>query len=259
MTVAVTVTATVTVRKALAARTPPCEGLCVISIGLLLVGAAIGLHADIVGELPKPQAQELIATIERAAAKRAQAPVILDDQEGGCDEIERCITAVRSRTSSFELLLLRLVAGPTKTRVIAEHYTAEATSVPDARSEVDVSRDPQSWAEAIERLVVATVPVRSAKDPAALLSVAPARAEPFPWAGTLTTGAGAALLAVGAGLAIGSAGSRSSASGTARAPEDTRALLSSAGTQAILADVALVVGAGVIAFGGALFFQAASE
>lgn len=230
-----------------------------ISIGLLLVGAAIGLHADIVGELPKAQAQELIGAVERAAAKRAQVPVVLDEQEGGCDEIERCITAVRSRTSSFELLLLRLVAGPTKTRVIAEHYTAEATSVPDARSEVDLSRDPQSWGEAVERLVAAIVPIRSAKDPASLLSVAPVRARAFPWAGTLTTGAGAALLAVGAGLAVGSAGSRSSASGSARMPEDTRALLSSAGTQAILADVALIVGASVIAFGGALLFQGASE
>ena len=44
-------------------------------IGLLLISAAIGLHADIVGDLPKAQAQDLIATIERAAAKRAQAPV----------------------------------------------------------------------------------------------------------------------------------------------------------------------------------------
>ncbi|MFO0726518.1 MAG: hypothetical protein U1E65_22220 [Myxococcota bacterium] len=222
-----------------------------IALGLVLIGATVGVHVETLGALSPGETDELVQAILHQAGARTDARLVLDEERGGCTEIDKCITAVRSRTSSFELLMVRIVAGPRKIRVIVEHFLPEATSLADRRGETELSREPKSWGEPLGALLDPIV-LRAAPAEVRGPSVAPLPPRPFPWLAAGSLAGGAALTGIGVGLALLSSGSASSLRSAQMDAPSTNAAIGQVGSTAVAADVLWIVGAGAIAFGASM-------
>lgn len=89
------------------------------ALGLLLLGAGLGLHLQESGELPLNRSVALLEKIaEIIRGETGVRPIIDDPDWNECDLQESaCQALVRSRTRTDELVLLRVFAGLTKLRV----------------------------------------------------------------------------------------------------------------------------------------------
>src|SRR5688572_8419299 len=110
------------------------------SLGLLLVGSGVGVHLEELGEMPLAEASSFADRLAEAIEARTGRRAVLDDPLWpACKESNRCVDAIRARTETEDVVLLRLYKGPTKIRLIAERLSLDGLR--DARLEENVPHD----------------------------------------------------------------------------------------------------------------------
>jgi hypothetical protein len=169
------------------------------------------------------------------------------------------VAAIRSRTASEEVVLVKLLCGPLSIRLLAERVAAgEVVSLANQRAEVDLSRDGSTWrgplADAARSLFPEPLvgPGATTVGPAAIsVKEVPKRDRSLaPW---LVLGASA--LAAGGGAILGA----TSASGldhlmTVRKPSDFTSLEGTVSTEGTAANVLFALAIGGAVTGVVLFF-----
>lgn len=213
-------------------------------LGLLLLGATLALHVEEVGEVPPPLGAALVETLADLAAQRTGLTVVIDDERGECLAGQPCAAAVASRTSASEVVLVRLLGGPLRVRVVLEHVGRAR------RGEADVAR---SWTpEARDALAALVAEVLEAPAPEGTAAagpplIAPALEAPaVPWLAAGLVGAGVAS-AVGA--TIMGAMSQSTTDELRAGSSEVVALGDEARSQALVSHVLWAVAAGALAAG----------
>lgn len=122
------------------------------ALGLLVLGAGLGLHLQESGELPINRSLALMEQIaELVRDETGVRPVIDDPDWSECDLQETpCQALVRSRTRTEQLVLLRAFAGLTKIRVelrrVGEGGEVGAVSG-------DLPLDAEGWPEPLRAMV----------------------------------------------------------------------------------------------------------
>ena len=183
-----------------------------VSLGLLLVGSGVSVHLEELGEMPLQEASTFGDRLAEAIESRTARRAVLDDPLWPeCREANRCVDAIRARTTTDDVVLLRLYSGPTKLRLIAERLSVDGLR--DARIEENVPRDASAWSEPIANLAERLFPEPpKPEEEVADRIVAPRPVEEeigffdvAPWA---MFGASVATLAVSAGFGISSRSAR---------------------------------------------------
>jgi hypothetical protein len=121
-------------------------------LGLLLLGAGLGLHLDENGELSMGRSVELLETVaEVIRFETGVLPVIDSPDWSDCQmQDDACQTLVRSRTRTDELILLRAYAGLTKIRVELVRLRNGAEPL---TTRGDLPLEKESWALSLAPLV----------------------------------------------------------------------------------------------------------
>lgn len=182
-----------------------CGPMLGAAVGLLLVGAGVGLHLEQVAELTLEDASALAFQLGQALEPRVGgAPVIDDPLWPECARPDRCVDEVRLRTRAQELVYLRVLGGPTKIRLIAERLEPGRSHPPITRN---LTRERVTWAPELAALALALYPVALARAPdeSAVWTPPP----PPPPAETnlvplIPLGVGVAAAAVGVGFGLSS-------------------------------------------------------
>lgn len=127
-------------------------------LGLLLVGSGVSLHLEEHAELRLEEATALAHRLARAIEARTGRRTVLDDPLWpDCRDADRCLDAIRARTDTEDVVLLRFYSGPTKIRLIAERLAID--SLRDGRLETNVPKDPdQARDEALENVAFTLFP-----------------------------------------------------------------------------------------------------
>ena len=98
--------------------------MAAIALALGLVFSDVGLHLEDVAGLSIEDAMALAERLGEALAPRAGGRYVLDDPLWPeCSGPGRCISEVQLRTKADEVVYVRLYAGPTRIRLIAERVT----------------------------------------------------------------------------------------------------------------------------------------
>jgi hypothetical protein len=122
-----------------------------VSLGLLLVGSGVSVHLEELGEMPLEEASSFADRLAEAIEARTARRAVLDDPLWPeCKEANRCIDAIRARTKTDDVVLLRLYSGPTKIRLYAERLSLDGLR--DARLEENVPKERAEWGPPIDKL-----------------------------------------------------------------------------------------------------------
>lgn len=174
-------------------------------LGLLLVGAGLGLHLEESGELPIGRSVELLeAVAEVIRLETGVLPVIDSPDWSDCEmQDAACQALVRSRTRTDELILVRAFAGLTKIRVeLLRLRDPEAAF----STRGDLPIEPEEWSTALVPLVRPLFP--DPRDPVLLGAREPNVVVSDPTGGTVKSGRspgpwiviGASAVAAGFGI-----------------------------------------------------------
>jgi hypothetical protein len=211
----------------------------------LILSATAGVHIDEVGELGPELRRALVAEVTAALEERSGLRAVVDEAKGSCVEAN-CIAAMRSRTASLELVLLKVIRGPLSLHVVADRVP-EGAPVPGARAETDLDREPLHWREKIAILIATLYPPKPAeRGVLRVAEIEPARSIVPP----LVLFTGSAIL-LGVGLVFGAKSQATIDDLGARVhpPAELHDLSSRAGTEATIANLLFVL-AGSAAIGG---------
>lgn len=182
------------------------------SVALTLISATVGLHLEQVVDLPLARALELAGQLSDAIEARTGARAVVDDPVWStCKSDDRCLGQIRARTGAETILLLRLVGGVQRVRLVVERFPE--LEVLEPRVEQDVSLDPTA-ADAELRVLAARLFAEGiAARPPAVETAPPVELPPDEPPSLLPTwlcvGASAALLGAGVAFGASSASARS--------------------------------------------------
>jgi hypothetical protein len=170
------------------------------ALAALLIGApgSVVLHLEEVLELPKSEALALRDSL--AAELRARRPVATTRDAIGCDTPDRCVAQLRAQTGAEEVVLLRIIGGPRRIRLVAERIRPAPLSPLSA--EASLSRAPAEWNAALKEISEGIFPVLTTAPLVEHLSSEPSAGSAIgarlaPW-GLLLAG----LALAGGGLAV---------------------------------------------------------
>jgi hypothetical protein len=122
-----------------------------VRLGLLLVGSGVSVHLEELGETPLQEASTFAERLADAIESRTARRAVLDDPLWPeCREASRCVDAIRARTKTDDVVMLRLYSGPTKLRLIAERLSLDGLR--NARIEENFPREEKAWADPIANL-----------------------------------------------------------------------------------------------------------
>src|SRR5687768_6087322 len=128
-----------------------------VSLGLLLVGSGVSIHLEELGEMPLEQASSFADGLAEAIEARTARRAVLDDPLWPeCRDADRCVDAIRARTKTDDVVLLRLYSGPTKIRLYAERLSLDGLR--DARIEENVPKEHAEWGPPIDKVAAQLFP-----------------------------------------------------------------------------------------------------
>lgn len=216
--------------------------------GLFAASPAAVVHVEETADVALDEALFVARELARAIERRTGRSVPVDETPpGSCAAVKPCLTAMRARAATDEVIVLRLLAGARNIRLVAERWDAAD------REHVfrgTLPKDRAGWAPVIAELAAELYPQVSA--PAAVAVAAAPRPAPekrvglAPW---LLFGGSAVALGAGVGFGLSSSGARDDLSSFAFGGEEHDRLRSRASTHAIAADVLFVAAAAGVAAG----------
>lgn len=186
------------------------------SVGLLLLGSGVSVHLEEYGEIALEEATAFVERVQRAVEEKTARRVVVDDPLWpDCQERSRCIDAIRARTDTEDVVLLRLFSGPTKIRLIAERLSLD--SARDSRIERNIPKEPEAWPTQAADISTALFPETGAARAERIVDTSVADEgvtvmAVLPW---VSIGISAAALGVGAGFGFSSRGARNALTGDA--------------------------------------------
>jgi hypothetical protein len=176
-----------------------------LAVALLLVGAGIGLHLEERENVTRETALHALEALGRAIETRTSTQPVLDDLDwSACTREDRCVTEIRARTRTSDLVLVRAFAGPQGLHLVIERLPASAPAE-TAQTRITLPKNEEAtWDASLAPAVAALFPeVKTRAD----IAVAPPTAAPrreeeaisvAPWIVF-----GASALALGTGVAFG--------------------------------------------------------
>ena len=126
-------------------------------IGLLVLGAGVGIHFERRDELSSSQAQELKLELARAISGRVDREVVVDADESRCTPVHQCTYAIRERTGASDVVLLKAYRGPTKIHLVLRVFSSRHREPKTV--ETDVPKSSSGWGPMLERLVEEVEPL----------------------------------------------------------------------------------------------------
>ncbi|MEQ9496848.1 MAG: hypothetical protein RIT81_08315 [Deltaproteobacteria bacterium] len=207
-----------------------------MSAGLVLMlgaVASVGVAVQDARAISANEAEAVLRGIVEALDARTGSAVA---DQGACEA--DCVAAVRRRTGKEHVVLLRVLAVPSRVRVLVEH------AAPDGATEtktIDVSRNASSWRAtwlqlAAELFPDLPPPPNVAPPPPALVSTSP-EAPPSTLAPWVVAGVGVAAAVVGVGFGLSSRGARSAAANAPKSGRELADLESRAQSHGVIANV----------------------
>jgi hypothetical protein len=214
-------------------------------IGVLVIGATLAVHVEEVGDVPDGFGAVITQELVRAAESRAHVRAVVDEDRGSCLAGQACTAAIQSRTSAVAVLLVRLIGGPQRVRVVVDHLPGP--SIAPRHAESDLARAGGDVVGVVAGLIAATFD--EARPELSPPLAGPAEERGPPWLALSLVGAGAASAAAGVAFGLSSRGALDALDGGA-APEDEIVRLSDrASAHGTVANVLFVVAAAGIAAG----------
>jgi hypothetical protein len=175
-------------------------------LGLLALGAGVGLHLDQFAELSLEEASRVSLRLGEHLELRAGGQAVLDDPVWPeCTRADRCLDDLRSRTQAKELVFLRVFGGPTKIRLIAERLEPNGKSTTAQRN---LPRDREPWPEELASLALELYPTPLAREGEELVQAPIGRsveADTGSYYPLIPIGAALVLAGVGVGFGLSSA------------------------------------------------------
>ena len=175
--------------------------------GLLLVLVAstgVGLH---IGETEHVSYQEVLGLVEMMSSEvkqRTQRPVVIDSADWEqCRGRGPCLDAVRARTQTTDVVVVRVFAGPLTLHVAAERFYPDVEATRTSSASLPKANQ-QTWRRELGSMVVRLFPdIREPRvePPPLAQAIAPPLEEPSiaPW---IVLGASGAAAAVGIGFGV---------------------------------------------------------
>jgi hypothetical protein len=130
------------------------------ALGLLALGA-ITLHLESAEDVSLEDASQILSHLADRIEKRAGEKPSIDDLDWpACPDSGECLSSIRLRTHADEVMLVRLVGGINKVRLIATRIAKDAPLEGAPQAQADLSRHaPNGFGEeALERLGARAVP-----------------------------------------------------------------------------------------------------
>lgn len=216
-------------------------------LGLLTLGAGLGLHLQESGELPLHRSVSLLEQLAEVVRQETGVRPVIDDPDwSDCDLQEApCQALVRSRTRTEELVLLRAFAGMTKIRVELRRV-GEGGEVGVVKG--DLTLEEESWPASLRPMVRELFPdpldpvLMRAREPNVVVGEGSAVRTrsgpgPGPW---ILLGASAVAAGFGTGFFVSSQDAKSElASGRLFSSAEFEALNGRLETHSVLAGVLL--------------------
>lgn len=187
------------------------------ALGLALAGSSVALHVEDTKGLSGDDVAGLLDGLAEAIGTRVGSPLSVErEASGACDRSELCLGDIRKRTGAEEVVLLRVVGGATRIRLVASRRDLDPglPSSPgfvrggERELQVDLERDRTTWPASFAGVAVALFP-ESGPPPAVEAAPAP-RFDPASPAPALAKAdvapyvvLGGAAVALAAGAALG--------------------------------------------------------
>jgi len=221
-----------------------------IAIGLLLIGATVALPVESVGAISPEARRAAVLELTQAIESESGHRVILDDDDASCGAGEPCVSAIRSRTSTFDVVLVQMVLGPLRLRVLAQRIGPTAADERRSAADVKAGAPLGETAAAIARELFPKGPAK----PADVVAAPPPIVEPSRTPAWIAFGTAAALTGVGVALGVSSHSAidtlRQTGGGSASGIED---LAGQASGQAVVANILFLAAAGAMITGVGLW------
>jgi hypothetical protein len=169
---------------------------------LLAAGAGIGLHVEEQEDVSPDTTALILQSLSQRIFTRTGTRAVVDDLYwSACTAEDRCIDAIRARTRTDHLVMIRAFGGPRDVHLVLERLSTRASAHHEARLTLDAN-DHDTWELAIGRAVVDLFPEAAIEQSQHALTPAP---DPLPWA---LLGAGVVSAGVGAAFGVGSANAK---------------------------------------------------
>lgn len=144
-----------------------------LSLGLILAASTVAVHAEESRDLPPDDVRALLGMLSSAIQRRTeQAPVVQPFAGGSpCTDRSRCLLEVLHATGAREVVPVRILAVPSRIRVIAELRNARLDVL--RRAQVDLAREPSQWPASLDAMALALFPANSPPSLTPALDAAP--------------------------------------------------------------------------------------
>jgi hypothetical protein len=168
---------------------------------LLPLIASVGIHIEQRVGVDPARTASIALSLARAIEAQSGVQVQVDALDAGvCAKDQRCLDEVRARLGATELILLRVVGGITRIRLVGSRLGPRGVE-PSINEATDLASDGADQRSRIGALVARLFPepTRSSREIGAVLSPAAAAREPWLWRGSaiaaaLSAGVGSFLL-----------------------------------------------------------------
>ncbi len=200
---------------------------------MLGAAASVGVAVQDARAISANEAATVLSGIVEALDART-GRAVADRGDCGAD----CVAAVRRRTGATHVVLLRVLAVPSRVRVLVEHVAPDGAR---AERTFDVRRNAgtwtSTWAQLAAELFPGPPPARAAATPPPALVVAPPESPPTRVAPWVVAGVGVAAAVVGVGFGVSSRGARSAAASEPKSGRQLADLESRAQSHGVIANV----------------------
>jgi hypothetical protein len=133
----------------------------------LILGARIGLYVEDHVGVAAQRADRVTQEVQ-AALGRLSGAAIAVEPPFRCDSEDRCVGEIRTRTRADEVVMLRMFAGPTRIRLLAERVAIAGRTAVSA--EAELKQDEETWKSALDAVAATLFPESAAKSGTVIVS-----------------------------------------------------------------------------------------
>jgi len=128
-----------------------------MTLGLLAIGATVAIHAEESRDLDEPAVAALLANLASAVEDRTGSAPAVQPYDATMPCAESCVLEIAARAGARELVSVRILAVPSKIRVIAELRDRDLRVL--RRAQVDLAHEQAQWPSSLEAVALALFPM----------------------------------------------------------------------------------------------------